>query len=114
MQIGQMEVEAVAEKARKKKKDVVLRGSLYTMRRKCGKENCRCADGDPHETPALSYWVRGKPKLLTLRPEDVPVVKGGIEAYRRQKAELDERSERDVAALRAELEQRRASGGGRA
>ena len=104
MQTEQMEVEAVAEKARKKKKDVVLRGSLYTMRRKCGKENCRCADGDPHETPALSYWVRGKPKLLTLRPEDVPVVKAGIEAYRRQKAELDERAERDVAALRAELQ----------
>ena len=113
MQTEQMEVEAVAEKARKKT-DVVLRGSLYTMRRRCGKENCRCTDGDPHETPALSYWVRGKPKLLTLRPEDVPVVKAGIEAYRRQKAELDERSERDVAALRAELEQRRASGGGRA
>jgi hypothetical protein len=107
MQISQMEVEAVAEKARKKKTDLVLRGSLYTMRRRCGKKNCRCAHGDPHETPALSYWVSGKPKLLTLKTEDVPVVKAGIERYRRQKAELDERAERDVERLRDEIRGRK-------
>ncbi|PKQ27622.1 MAG: hypothetical protein CVT63_07025 [Candidatus Anoxymicrobium japonicum] len=102
-----MEVETVVEKERKKKEDMVLRGSLYTMRRKCGKENCRCVDGDPHETQALSYWARGKPKLLTLRPEDVPVVKTGIERYRKQKAELDKRAERDIATLRAEIQRRK-------
>ncbi|MGH9223715.1 MAG: DUF6788 family protein, partial [Acidimicrobiales bacterium] len=33
----------------------MLRGSLFTFRRRCGKPNCRCAEGDGHESPALSY-----------------------------------------------------------
>jgi hypothetical protein len=33
---------------------LVLRGSLITLRRKCGRPGCRCARGALHETPALS------------------------------------------------------------
>lgn len=43
----------------------VLPGSLITLRRKCGKASCRCATGAPHETPALSYSVGGRTKMLT-------------------------------------------------
>ena len=33
----------------------MLRGSLITMRRRCGKTDCRCAQGTAlHEGPALS------------------------------------------------------------
>jgi hypothetical protein len=38
------------------------RGSLVTLRRRCGKPSCRCADGERlHETPALSYSDGGGP-----------------------------------------------------
>jgi hypothetical protein len=47
----------------------VLPGSLITLRRKCGKANCRCASGTPHETPALSYSVAGRTRILTLSAE---------------------------------------------
>jgi hypothetical protein len=33
-------------------------------RRKCGKASCRCAAGAPHESPALSYSVAGRTKIL--------------------------------------------------
>ena len=46
--------------AKKRQVEVrVLRGSLVVLKRKCGKSNCRCAKGEPHQTPALSYSVRG-------------------------------------------------------
>ena len=75
----------------------VLPGTLITLRRKCGKANCRCVHGDPHETPALSYSVGGRSKLLTLRSDEVPVVKAAVDRYRRQIGELE-------AAGRAELD----------
>lgn len=55
----------------------VLPGSLITLRRKCGKAACRCATGAPHESPALSYSVAGRTKMLTLTAEEVPAIRCG-------------------------------------
>jgi hypothetical protein len=60
----------------------VLPGSLITLRRKCGKPGCRCATGSLHETPALSYSVNGKSKMLTLSPGEVPAVAAVVTRYR--------------------------------
>ena len=38
----------------------LLRGALFVLRRKCGKPTCRCAIGEPHETPALAYPAGGR------------------------------------------------------
>jgi hypothetical protein len=38
----------------------MLRGTLTTFRRRCGKPNCRCANGDAHESPALTYTESGQ------------------------------------------------------
>jgi len=37
----------------------VIRSSLITRHVKCGKPNCRCADGDGHESLYLSSFYRG-------------------------------------------------------
>jgi hypothetical protein len=39
---------------------LVLRGTLTTFRRRCGKPTCRCASGEPHESPALLYNEGGR------------------------------------------------------
>jgi len=39
---------------------LVLHGTLTTFRRRCGKPACRCASGEPHEGPALTYTERGR------------------------------------------------------
>jgi hypothetical protein len=78
----------------------LLRGSLFTLRRKCGKASCRCADGAPHETPALSYSADGRTKILTLRAEDVAAVAAALGRYQTTRDELDARADAGVAALR--------------
>jgi hypothetical protein len=93
----------MGEKVSRRRRDLVLRGSLYTMRRRCGKGNCRCRKGELHETPALSYRVGGQARILTLRPEDVPRVKAATERYRRAKAQLEARAEADIETLRGEI-----------
>lgn len=41
----------------------MIQGSLYRMRRSCGKPGCRCAKGDKHVSWYLSRAVEGKTKL---------------------------------------------------
>jgi len=38
---------------------LLLRGALTTFRRRCGKPSCRCAAGEPRESPALTYTEGG-------------------------------------------------------
>ena len=89
--------------------DLVVRGTVITLKRKCGTPTCRCARREPHATPALSYSVGGSTKMLTFRPIDLPVVRAALARYRRAQAELDKRALHGIAALRAEFTQRRAS-----
>lgn len=85
----------------------LLRGSLFVLRRKCGKPGCRCASGEPHETPALAYPADGRTKTLTLRADDVAAVTAALERYRESKDALDARADAGVATLRAAVAARR-------
>jgi len=58
-------------------------GSLYTLRRRCGKPNCRCAEGHLHATEVLSYRGGPRPQNITVRPEHLHAVKQETDAYRR-------------------------------
>jgi len=71
---------------------VLLRGSLITLKRKCGKPTCACVDGEMHTTPALSYSVKGKTRILTLRSCDVPTIRRALMNYRMALAKLESRA----------------------
>ena len=71
---------------------VLIRGSLITLKRKCGKPTCACADGEPHTTPALSYSVKGKTRILTLRSGDVPSIRQALTNYKVAAAELEKKA----------------------
>jgi hypothetical protein len=45
-----------------------------------------------HTTPALSYSVKGKTRILTLRRCDVPTIRRALMNYRRAVAELEEKA----------------------
>lgn len=79
----------------------LVRGALFTLRRKCGKPTCRCATGEPHETPALTYTEGGRSKTLTLTDADVEVVRAALARYTRARAELDAAADAGIAVLRA-------------
>jgi hypothetical protein len=89
----------------------LLRGVLFTLRRKCGKPSCRCASGDPHESPALAYPSGGRTKTMTLAEQDVARVRAALERYQAAREELDRAADAEIAALQAQLAARRQHGG---
>ena len=80
---------------------LVVRGVLYTLRRKCGRGSCRCATGELHESPALAYPEGGRTKTLTLSKSDVAEVRAALKRYNSAKGALDRQADAGVAALRA-------------
>lgn len=80
---------------------LVLRGTLRTFRRRCGKPNCRCAGGEPHESPALTYTERGRTKTLTLTDTEMVEVAAALARYETARAELEATAEAGLVALRA-------------
>jgi hypothetical protein len=87
---------------------LLLRGTLATFRRRCGKPGCRCASGEPHETPALRYTEGGRSKLVTLAESDIGEVAAALRRYEQAKAELDQAAEAGLLVLRDRLSTRRA------
>lgn len=85
----------------------VLPGSLITLRRRCGKASCHCALGTPHETPALSYSVGGRSKMLTLRPDEVKLVAPAVARYKKAVGELEREAHRDLDSFVARVQARR-------
>ncbi len=89
---------------------LMLRGTLSTFRRRCGKPTCRCAGGEPHESPALVFTEGGRTKTVTLREGEVAEVAAAVEAYRAAQAELERAADAGIAAFR---KRRTRSRGGR-
>ena len=85
----------------------LLRGVLFTLRRKCGKPSCHCATGDPHESPALAYPSGGRTKTMTLAEQDVARVRAALERYQAAREELDRAADAEIAALQVQLAARR-------
>jgi hypothetical protein len=92
---------------------LVLRGTLTTFRRRCGKPACRCATGDPHESPALTFTEEGRTKTITLSAAEVAEVTAALARYEAAKADLDERAEAGLARLRARRQRDGDTGGRR-
>jgi hypothetical protein len=85
----------------------MVRGSLFTLRRRCGKPSCHCANESGHESPALAYPEGGRTKTMTLSSADVEEVRGALERYNAARSELDAGADAGVASLRARLAERR-------
>ena len=58
-------------------------GSLYLLRRKCGKPTCRCAQGHLHEAWVLTRSEAGKAKLLAVPTEQRARLRQLTQTYRR-------------------------------
>jgi hypothetical protein len=89
----------------------LLPGSLITLRRRCGKASCHCASGEPHETPALSYSLEGRSRMLTLRPEEVKAVAAAVARYRKAVNDLEAEARAELSALVSAVQARRQAAG---
>jgi hypothetical protein len=82
----------------------MVRGSVVTHRRRCGKPTCRCADGEQlHESTVLSYSERGRTRFVMLPPSEVAGVRAAVERYRAAQAKLETQGEAGRAALIGQL-----------
>jgi hypothetical protein len=66
----------------------------------CGKPTCRCATGEPHESPALRFTEDGRTKTLTLTTAEVAQVTAALARYEKAKADLDAQAAEGIARLR--------------
>ena len=64
-------------------REPLLPGSLYTLRRKCGKPNCRCNRGELHESTVLSYRGQGRPRNISPPPGQLDSLRTMTLGYRR-------------------------------
>lgn len=61
----------------------LLPGSLYTLRRKCGKPSCHCNRGALHASTVLSYRGQGRPRNLSPATEHLEPLRHMTDHYRR-------------------------------
>lgn len=61
----------------------LIKGTLYTLRRKCSKPSCRCARGERHESVVLTASIAGKTRLWTIPEERIEEIREKTEQYRR-------------------------------
>ena len=61
----------------------MVQGSLYLLRRKCGKPNCRCARGQLHATWVLTRSEAGQSRLYAVRAEQRGPLRPLARQYRR-------------------------------
>jgi hypothetical protein len=88
---------------------LVLHGTLTTFRRRCGKPTCRCATGDAHESPALTFTESGRTRTITLSQAEVAEVAAALERYETARADLNAQADAGLARLRARRQDQRAA-----
>lgn len=59
------------------------RGTVYILRRRCGRPNCHCAAGELHSSWVLHDRSRRPYCVRCLRPEEIELFKRMTQAHRR-------------------------------
>ena len=61
----------------------MVQGSFYRLRRKCGKANCRCAQGQWHESWVITRSEQGKDRIYSVPNEQRAQLRQWTAEYRR-------------------------------
>lgn len=60
----------------------MVKGTVYTLRRKCSKPSCRCVGGRRHESLVLTASVSGRTRLWTIPENNAEEMRELTERYR--------------------------------
>jgi hypothetical protein len=90
----------MAPKKTKRDQERMVRGTIIELRRKCGKARCRCADGEPHVSWALSYSLQGRTKILTIQPEELAQLRRDLTRYQEAAEALERQAMAGIEAWR--------------
>jgi hypothetical protein len=80
---------------------LLIRGSVVKVRRTCGKAQCKCVDGELHETWALSYSYEGRTRMIPLREDDLGVARQAIKRYQKALNRLESQAIQGIKHLHA-------------
>jgi hypothetical protein len=61
----------------------VIKGSVYELKRKCGKPGCKCAQGQLHRRMVVSASDKGKTRLRVIPRGFVSEVQNKVRRYQR-------------------------------
>ena len=61
----------------------VIKGSVYEIKRRCGKPGCKCVRGQPHKSMVLSASEQGRTRLRVIPRGSVTAVRQKVAAYQR-------------------------------
>lgn len=65
-------------------RDPLARGTVYELRRKCGKPSCCCAtEGQLHAVTVLSVSEEGRTRLRTIPPDQIAALRALTAQYQR-------------------------------
>ena len=85
----------------------MLRGTVVTHRRRCGKPNCRCANGEAlHEEVLLSYSEASRARSVRIPEELVEEVRQATQRYREAKSRLEAEGNAGLEVLAESLRRR--------
>lgn len=86
----------------------MLRGTVVTHRRRCGKPSCRCASGEAlHEQVLLSYSLKSRARSVTLPEELIEPVRQATERYRQARRRLEQQGNAGLDLLVRRLKRQR-------
>jgi len=86
----------------------LMRGTIVERARRCGRDDCACADNPKarHVSKYVSVSLKGRTVAIHLRPQDEERVRDALEAYRRAWAIIEGLTCCEVADLRREARER--------
>ena len=72
----------------------MMRGSVVTQRRRCGKPTCHCANGQQlHESLVLSYSQNGRSRIVMLNPDQATEVRKAVNRYKKAKTRIEQQGQ---------------------
>jgi hypothetical protein len=78
----------------------LIKGSLVANRRRCGKPQCRCAEGELHESLAFTFKSRGRSRLVHVPGELEGLARKAAQAYATLRRVVEELSAVNVSLLK--------------
>jgi len=82
----------------------MLRGTVVTHKRRCGKQNCRCASGEElHEQVILTYSSHSRARSLSLPFELIAPVTAATARYRKARQKLEAEANAGLETLVSRL-----------
>ena len=88
-------------------------GSIVRVRRRCGNPNCRCAQGDKHESLYLQYQVKGRTKAVYIPVDLEEEIKGWSMEWKKIKEIIHEISKIQKSIIRRYVKEKRQKKGRR-